>query len=183
MMRATSLSLPLSRGQASAAAPSLLAITAVAGAMALCAWARAPLPHTPVPVTMQTFVVLLAPFLVGRWNAAMGVGMYLALGLAGAPLLAVSFGPTFGFLLAFIAAPYAMSYVRHPAAALATGTLVIYVMGISWFAFWSGVGVWAAFLMAVAPFIPGDIAKAAGVYWIVRNRPREDEIPVEDPLA
>ena len=175
MMRATSLSLPISREQVSAAAPSLLSITAVAGAMALGAWARFPLPHTPVPVTMQTFVVLLAPFLVGRWNAAMGVGIYLALGLAGAPLLAVSFGPTFGFLLAFIAAPYVMSFVRHPAAALAAGTLVIYTMGIAWVALWSGTGVWAAFLMAVAPFIPGDIAKATGVYLLIRNRPEADE--------
>lgn len=88
--------------------------------LVLCAWIALPLPWTPVPVTGQTFGVMLVAVLLGARRGALVLGLYLLEGLAGLPVFqpfglpgAARFaGPTAGYLLAY------------PVAAFVTGWLV-----------------------------------------------------------
>jgi hypothetical protein len=69
-------------------------------------WIRIPLP--PVPVTMQTFFVILAGLLLGWRGGLLSAGLYMALGLAGVPIFTGGGGiqsvltPTFGYIVGFL---------------------------------------------------------------------------------
>ncbi len=87
-------------------------------AVATSIGARLEIPHEPVPFTLQTFFVLLAGAFLGPRNGALSQLMYLGLGVLGAPVfatgafgLAVLFGPTGGYLLAFPAAALLVGYL------------------------------------------------------------------------
>jgi biotin transport system substrate-specific component len=76
------------------------------------------IPHSPVPYTLQTFVVLLSGAMLGRRNGALSQALYLGLGLAGLPAftgwgfgLARVLGPTGGYLLAFPVAAFVVGYL------------------------------------------------------------------------
>jgi len=153
-------------------ASAALDVVAVAGAIALGAWARVPLPFSPVPMTLQTLPVLLAPFAVGRSRAMAGVLLYLALGLAGSPVFAVSFGPTFGYLLAFAMVPAVVTRFRDPAIGILAGTLTIYALGVAWLNWWLGGSLWHAVLVGAVPFLPGDALKAVAAAHLVRRMRR-----------
>jgi len=144
----------------------VLETLAVAGAVALGAWVRIPLPFTPVPVTLQTLVVLLAPFAVGSRRAAAGMVLYLALGLAGAPVFALSFGPTFGYIVGFALAAWAMGRARTVLGAIVVGQAVIYLAGTAWLAAWLHVSPQRAVALGVAPFVVGDALKALAAWWL-----------------
>ncbi|MCH4209770.1 biotin transporter BioY [Bifidobacterium sp.] len=84
-----------------------------AGMFALLLWAASaagaiPIPGTPVPITLQTFVVMLAALTLNWKEAAGAVGAYLAAGAMGAPVFAggastmALFGPSAGFLIGFL---------------------------------------------------------------------------------
>jgi biotin transport system substrate-specific component len=115
-------------------------------------------------VTLQTLAVLAAPFAVGPMRATAGLIVYAVLGLAGAPVFALSFGPTFGYILGFIAVPGVVSRMRTPATGILAGTLAIYGAGVAWLCLWTGTSPWTALVMGVAPFLPADAVKAALVY-------------------
>ena len=77
-----------------------------------------PLPWTPVPVTAQTFAVLMAGVVLGRWWGGISQVMYLAVGLLGVPWFAgltggyaVLLGATGGYFLGFILTAFVMGYV------------------------------------------------------------------------
>jgi len=146
----------------------VLDVVAVAGAVALGAWARVPLPFSPVPVTLQTLPVLLAGFAVGRGRATTGLALYLALGLAGAPLFATTVGPTLGYLVAFLGVPYVVERFRAPAAGLVAGTMLIYALGATWLAFWLRCTPAEAMMVGVVPFLPGDVLKIFAAHRVVR---------------
>src|SRR5712692_8044305 len=82
--------------------------------LVLCAWIALPLPWTPVPLTSQTFGVMLVAVLLGSRRGAIVLGLYLLEGLAGLPVfqpyglpgLARLAGPTAGYLLAYPAAAF-----------------------------------------------------------------------------
>ena len=156
---------PLSGPQSRSCAA--LDVVAVAGAVALGAFVRVPLPFSPVPLTMQTFVVLLAGFAVGRSRATAGILLYLGLGLAHVPIFAAPFGPTFGYLLAFAAVPFAATHFRNPAAGLLAASAFILVAGATWLGFWMHWTAWQAIVAGVVPFIAGDILKALAAYSLV----------------
>lgn len=154
-------------------------VLAVAGALFLAAQAKIPLPWTPVPITLQTVPVLAAGYVVGRERAVMGIALYLALGAvfkaAGIEQLsffAAPYGATTGFLLAFAAVPFVTASIRRPVLALATATLTMYAAGSLWLCYWAGVGLVPALWMAVIPFVPGDLLKAAAVYPVARRASR-----------
>jgi len=137
----------------------VLYMLAVAGLMALAAQARFPLPFSPVPVTMQTFVALFAGYLVSRHRAAAGMALYCVLGLAGAPLFAVSSGATAGYLAAFVLAPYLTASFRSPLAGMAAASLCIYALGAAWLCLFLGMTLPQACAVGVLPFMPGDAIK------------------------
>jgi biotin transport system substrate-specific component len=162
----------------------LVDVVAVAGLIALATQIRIPLPWTPVPVTLQTLPVLAAAFVVGRYRATWGVVLYLALGMAGAPVFAVTVGATFGYLLAFLAAPYLVTVFRSPVAGVTVATLVIYAVGMAWLWVWlrvmapeSASSLGGALMMGVIPFVPCDAVKAAMAVVIAKGfeSPDHDE--------
>ena len=159
------------------ATPAWLSVIAVAGAATLAAWVKIPLPFTPVPLSLQTFVVLLAPFAVGRGRATAGMMLYLGLGALGAPIFTTPFGPTAGYLLGFIAAPWVISRFRSPAYGIVAATLAIYTFGALWLSIWLQISPMTAVLLGVAPYVPGDILKAAAAYGLINYvRPPTDAL-------
>ena len=133
----------------------------------------------PVPVTGQTFAVLLAGAVLGARRGALSVLAYIAEGLAGLPvfaqgkagLLALA-GPTGGYLVGFVAAAYVVGLLaqrgwdRRPnttALAMIAGNLVLYSFGLAWLFCLSSIfakplssGVLS---VGLYPFLFGDIIK------------------------
>ena len=142
---------------------------------ALAAQVVVPLPFTPVPLTGQTFAVLLTGALLGPRLGALAMLAYLAEGAAGLPFFRGGAGgvghlagATAGYLFAFPAAAYVTGHLaergwdrRFPsaAAAMALGSLVILASGWGWLAL--ALGGAEAFRLGVAPFLAGDVVKIA----------------------
>lgn len=140
---------------------------------ALAAQIAIPLPFTPVPITMQTFAVLLTGLLLGSRLGLLALLTYLAEGLSGLPVFAagragpaVLAGPTAGYLLAFPLAAFVVGWLaergwdRRPATtalAMVLGNLVIYAGGVGWLAVLLGPE--RAFTAGLLPFLPGDLLK------------------------
>jgi len=151
-----------------------LGIVIVVIALALASQIALPLPGTPVPLTLQPFVVVLAGLLIGPTNAAAAMILYLVAGAMGAPVfapmgppgLARLLGPTGGYLLAYpVAAAVAgwlgagrERFVSRLAAAVA-GILVLYVGGLSQLVIITG-SLAAATVIGVLPFAAADLVKA-----------------------
>ncbi|MBS1194317.1 MAG: putative biotin transporter bioY [Methanomicrobia archaeon] len=139
------------------------------------------LPMVPVPITLQTFFVLLSGVVMKRY-AVVPATLYVLLGALGLPLFhsglsgpGVLLGPTGGYLVGFILAAgitglgYEQENAWVRAAALILATCVIYVCGAGWLAVSTGMPVLAAAAIGVLPFIPGDAVKAAAVYALGRS--------------
>ncbi|MDD1668366.1 MAG: biotin transporter BioY [Methanomicrobiales archaeon] len=152
----------------------LLAETATFIAL-LAAGAWVSIPAGPVPVTLQTFFLLLAAPVMKR-RAAIPAALYLLLGALNLPVfhaglsgIGVLLGPSGGFLAGFIpaAAVAGLAYERNSrmirAAGLAAGTVIVYACGVAWLLISAGLSLPAAVLVGVLPFLPGDVLKAAGV--------------------
>lgn len=146
------------------------------------------LPFTPVPVTGQVLMVLLAGGLLGPKLGALSQLEYLALGAAGLPifagytggLLAIA-GPSGGYLFGFVAAAWVVGLLcsrqghwLKMALGCLSGIFFIYLFGWIWLAGWlalqkSATGVWMqAFALGVTPFILVDVAKAMLAIPIIR---------------
>jgi biotin transport system substrate-specific component len=157
------------------------------GLTALGARIAVPLPYTPVPVTLQTFFVLLAGVALGARGGAASMAAYVVLGFAGLPLFAagsagpgVVLGPTGGYLLGFPLAAAAAGWIAGgrrsiPNLALAwlVGTSVVFLCGVSHLSVVTGLGIDEAAALGLTPFLPGAILKAAvGIALTVRYRQR-----------
>ncbi len=131
----------------------------------------------PIPITGQSFAVLLTGALLGSRLGAAAVIAYLIEGAVGLPFFAAGgsgiarfLGPTGGYLVAFPAAAYITgAFAEHgwdknylsAAAAMAIGSGVIFLGGWAWFAVLTNTPPVAAFQIAVMPFLPGDVIKIA----------------------
>jgi biotin transport system substrate-specific component len=168
------------------------AVLALMGSALLTISAKVQVPFYPVPMTMQTLVVLLIGMAFGARLGVATVALYLAEGAAGLPVfagtpekgigLAYMMGPTGGYLLGFVLAAAIAGWIverRRDAGGLAlavvAGTGAIYAPGALWLA--SFVGVAKALELGVLPFLWADLLKAAlafTVAWggaaIVRRR-------------
>ena len=112
------------------------------------------IPGTPVPITLQTFVMMLAGLMLSWRQAGSAVVLYLAAGAAGLPVFAggastaALFGPSAGFLIGFLpavivtallrgkarldSAPHAaLTAVRYFGASLAGNLVVLYLFGVT----------------------------------------------------
>jgi biotin transport system substrate-specific component len=154
----------------------IAAIGAFAALAALSARLTIPLPFTPVPVTLQVLVVLLAGLVLGPRDGALSQLAYLGAITAGLPLDARMLGPavwatpTAGYLVGFIAGAYACGWVAERARgrlggaeylAGGAGILVLYATGTLWLTAFFFHGNLALGLAAgVAPFIVIDVLKA-----------------------
>jgi biotin transport system substrate-specific component len=141
-------------------------------AVALAAASRIvlPLAFTPVPVSAQTFVVLLGGVLLGARRAGAGGLTYLAFGVAGVPWFAVTGGATLGYIAGFAVAGWLVGRAAEAGllarrgralAVMAGAHAVIYLLGASVLALVLGIGAPQAFALGVAPFLLGDTLKVA----------------------
>jgi biotin transporter BioY len=141
--------------------------------LALSAQVRIPLPFTPVPITAQTFVVLLAGALLGPRLGVVTMLAYLLEGAAGLPVfqggnsgIAYMLGPTGGYLLGFIASAAITGWFaeRGLDRRFATAILAMFLAEIALYT--CGLARLSSFVpadrllqMGLLPFIPGDIIK------------------------
>jgi biotin transport system substrate-specific component len=157
------------------------AVLVIGGAafVGLAAQIAIPLPFTPVPLTLQTFAVLLAGAALGSLRGIMAMSLYAVAGIAGVPWFAEGSSgfamPSFGYILGFIVAAAIVGRIAEHGATLTAwrtaglmivGNLVIYAVGVTWLKFAID-ATWATALqLGVAPFLIGDaikIALAAGL--------------------
>lgn len=148
----------------------------VAGSLlvAVLAQISIPLPFTPVPLTGQTFAVLLVGAALGSKRSLASMALYIAEGALGLPFFAggasglhVLVGATAGYLVGFVAAAYIIGLlaerglersVRTSFVPFVVGTLVIYLFGVAWLAFMLG-SFSEAVVAGLLPFIIGDAIK------------------------
>jgi biotin transporter BioY len=160
--------------------------------------AQVEIPLQPVPITGQTFAVLMAGAVLGSRRGALSILAYLAQGLAGLPVfaggkagMAALMGPSGGYLIGFVAAAFVTGLLAERGwdrrlktnfLAMLLGNIVIYVFGLPWLAMF--IGAQKAWMVGLVPFIPGDLLKlvlATGLLplaWrIAPHRPSE---PLDD---
>ena len=145
----------------------------------LAAQVAIPLPFTPVPLTLQTFAVLLAGAALGSLRGVLAMAVYAVAGVAGVPWFAEGSSgfamPSFGYILGFVIAAGIVGRIAEHGATrtawrtaglMVVGNLVIYAVGVTWLKYAIDV-TWAKALeLGVAPFLVGDaikIALAAGL--------------------
>ncbi len=148
-------------------------VVAGSAVIALSAQVAIPLPFSPVPVTGQTFGVLLVASMLGRVRGLAAVLAYLAEGAAGLPVFAgmttgpaVLLGPTGGYLMGFLPGAYLCGWFaergfdRTPVRTIASmilGNIAIFALGLPWLARF--VGSSNAWALGFWPFLAGDVVK------------------------
>ncbi|MBV8115959.1 MAG: biotin transporter BioY [Silvibacterium sp.] len=195
-MNHAQIAIPASDSQSKAVSRILLQVTlAILGSMlvAVCAHVSIPLLFTPVPLTLQTFAVLLLGLTMSPAAAFAALALYLAEGAAGLPVfsphgpggLLQIIGPTGGYLLSYPFAAALTGFVARRlrrmsfaiyALSAALGSIVILGLGASWLAVAAQQFPITTLKLAVWPFLPGDALKvcaasgvAMGLQW-ARNR-------------
>ncbi len=154
--------------------------------LVLCAWIALPLPWTPVPITGQTFGVMLVAVLLGSRRGALVLGLYLLEGFAGLPVfqpfgapgvLRLA-GPTAGYLLSYPLAAYVIGWLverrkdssaARLAGALLAGEAIIFALGCAWLGQVMHAGLAGALAGGLVPFLPGEGIKIALVIAAVRG--------------
>ena len=146
---------------------------------AICAQIRIPLGFTPVPITGQTFAVLLSGAVLGKKLGALSQLTYWLAGLTGLPFYSnatggwsVGTGATMGYMIGFILAATAVGHLaelKHDRKfitslpAMLLGSAIIYICGATWLAYSLNIAVATgdnnAVELGVAPFLIGDFIK------------------------
>lgn len=145
----------------------------------VCAQLSFHIPGTPVPVTGQTFAVLVSGAALGWRRGLLALLLYMVAGVGGVPWFAHHasgyVGATFGYILGFIVAATVVGAVaalggdRTVARTVGTmllGTLIIYAVGASWLGASLHLPAAKALELGVRPFLVGDALKvllAAGL--------------------
>jgi biotin transport system substrate-specific component len=152
-----------------------VAIVAGAGLVAAAAQISIPLPFTPVPITGQTFAVVLVGASLGALDGTASLALYLLIGIAGAPVYAdgshgwaVISGATGGYLIGFLLAATLTGALAQrgwdrrfssATAAMLSGNVVIYLVGLSWLAVDLDTSLEKTLELGLYPFIVGDLLK------------------------
>ena len=144
------------------------------GSLILTISAKIRIPFYPVPMTMQTFVVLFLGLSFGYQIGLFSVGLYLLEGIFGLPVFSNSpergvgivyfTGPTMGYLIGFLSACYLASFVNSKDnllkifIKLTLAVSTIYILGILWLGFLIG---WdkPVFSLGVTPFLLAEVLK------------------------
>ncbi len=155
-----------------------LALVAVFAALLAVLSMPFAIPVGPVPITLQTLGVMLAPALLGAKRGTLSVLTFLALTLAGLPLLPGGrggiepfLGPSGGYLLGWVLGALVIGVLTQALMRryrfwpgflinITGGIGVIYLVGVPWSALYLGDPLIAG-IIGAAVFLPGDLAKAA----------------------
>jgi len=151
-------------------------ISALTSITVLSAQVVVPLPFTPIPLTMQTFAILFGAAAIGPYKSLIAQFAYISLAALGFPVLAGNkggieaiFGATAGYLFAFLLASFVVGKIASKFSTkkfygvlvgYLVGSIIIYTLGATWLAFYSGQGFGYAFVNGVLPFLIGDVFKA-----------------------
>jgi biotin transport system substrate-specific component len=146
---------------------------ALGGSLLLAVSAKVQVPFYPVPMTLQTLVVLLLGAALGARLAAASVALYLVEGLAGLPVFAGAVagpqymaGPTGGFLMGFLVAAALIGFAADRRwdrswirllASLSLGHAIVFAFGFLWLA--QLIGAQKAFAAGIAPFALATVVK------------------------
>jgi len=149
-------------------------VVIVLGSIALTISAKIKIPFYPVPMTMQTFVVLFLGISLGYKIALATIGLYLIEGIVGLPVFSNSpekgiglvyfMGPTMGYLIGFLTAGYLASKIKINdnffvvLFKLIIATSTIYILGLIWLGSLIG---WdkPIFALGAKPFLLAEIFK------------------------
>ncbi len=166
------------------------ALLVLAGTLFLATSAWIEVPMVPVPMTMQTFGMLLVGAVYGWRLGGITVAAYLLQGAMGLPVFAGGAagahhlaGPTAGYLAAFLIAAMLVGALVERGAArtlvaafalMLAGHALILALGVAWLAGAAGLGLEAAFAVGAAPFLLGMVLKSALAVACLRllERPR-----------
>jgi len=145
----------------------------------LTAQVAIPLPFTPVPLTLQTFSVLLVGAALGSVRGAASMVLYLLAGVAGVPWFANQQSgwafASFGYIVGFVVAAWLVGWLAERGAdrrvvptigMMALGNVVIYVFGVAGLMLLADLPLSTALAKGVLPFLIGDVIKillAAGL--------------------
>lgn len=155
-----------------------------------------PVPGSPIPITGQTFGVLLVGGALGFRRGIAAVALYALLGVIGLPVFAegrsgleVVLGARFGYVIGFLLAAGLVGRLAElgwdrnllgALGAMAIGNALIYTVGLPWLAVVTGRGATAAIEVGFLPFVIGDVLKLVlaavlfpAAWWVVGRRPGE----------
>ena len=153
----------------------IIAAVMATALVAICAHIAVPLGFTPIPVTMQTFAVLLLGLLFSPGAAFACLALYLVEGALGLPVFSPHgpggipqlLGPSGGYLLSYPLAAGLASLIyrrgqrRFVAALAAAGlaSILILAAGATWLGLLGHMRFSVVFAQSIAPFLPGDAVK------------------------
>jgi biotin transport system substrate-specific component len=162
----------------------------------LSAQVSIPVPGSPIPITGQTFGVLLVGGALGFRRGVMSIGLYVLIGLIGLPFFAegkggfaVLLGARGGYLIGFLLAGSVVGRLAEQGwdrriigafGAMAIGNVVIYLVGVPWLMVVAHYDLATGIAKGLTPFLLGDaikliLASAAFpvAWWVVGRRPGE----------
>lgn len=134
-----------------------------------------PLPLSPVPVTGQSLAIMLAASILTAKQTILSILTYIFLGIAGLPIfaggtngIAAILGPRGGYVVGFLIGGIIINLLKgknyRPARLIVANTLggiiVLYICGVIWLSFVTGIDIYEAIISGALPFLPGDIFKA-----------------------
>lgn len=150
-----------------------LALLAVVGSALMAVSAKVQVPMWPVPMTMQTFAVLVIAMAYGARLAGATILLYLGEGLVGLPVFAGGAGPAYmmsttgGYLVGFFVAAVTVGWLAERGwdrnvvqtfLANMLGTAIIFAFGVAWLSVLVG-GLGKAYAGGFEPFVVGALAK------------------------
>tara|TARA_Y100000590_G_C15162059_1_gene803939 strand:- start:24 stop:587 length:564 start_codon:yes stop_codon:yes gene_type:complete len=159
-----------------------LALVAIVGTILITISAKVKIPFYPVPMTMQTFVILLIGITLGYKMGLATVSLYLLEGIAGLPVFASSpekgigiiyfVGPTMGYLIGFLAAVYFAGSFKYDKGLLNNffklifSVSFIYILGLIWLGTLIG---WdkPIFKLGAQPFLLAELFKVLLLLFLI----------------
>ncbi|MFH1061584.1 MAG: biotin transporter BioY [Candidatus Omnitrophota bacterium] len=154
-----------------------------------------PLWFTPVPITLQTFFVLLCGAFLSKKDGVFTQGLYAGLGAIGLPIFSAAqgglvklFGPTGGYIIGFVVAIFSLKYMLNyfsrkslkltfsqVVISMTTAAIALYFFGGLWLAISMKFSFSQIIMLGVMPFIPGEVVKvllASTIYYKANDRLR-----------
>ncbi|GFP76163.1 biotin transporter BioY [Clostridium fungisolvens] len=134
-----------------------------------------PLPFSPVPLTGQTLMIMLVGCVLTPLQAGLSLITFIFMGIIGLPVfsggasgIGVIIGSNGGYLMGFLIGSVVISLIKNKNSSILSmisaniigGIVVVYILGVLWLSYITGMGVYRAFIVGALPFIIGDLIKA-----------------------